>query len=88
MVKANKHDYRGAISEYTAAIDEPECPIDVKGMATYNRALAHAAIDQNEQAAEDLAAMLRMPGLPENIKTQARQRRERLRRRSESADGK
>jgi hypothetical protein len=86
MAKANKHDYRDAISEYTAAIDEPDCPIDVKGMATYNRALAFAAVEENEKADEDLAAMLKMPGLPENIKTQARLRRERLRRRSEGAD--
>jgi hypothetical protein len=37
MTKANGHDYLGAIREYTAAIDSPDCPIDVKGMATYNR---------------------------------------------------
>jgi hypothetical protein len=88
MAKANKHDYRGAISEYTAAIKDPACPIDVKGMATYNRALAYAAVDQDEKAAEDLTAMLTMPGLPESIKTQAHQRRERLRRRSKNADDK
>ena len=37
--------------------------------------------DDQEKAASDLAAMLKMPGLPENIITQARQRRERIRRR-------
>jgi hypothetical protein len=88
IAKANQHDYRGAIREYTAAIEQPDCPIDVKGMATYNRALAYAAVDQNEKAADDLAAMLKMPELPENIKTQAYQRRERLRRRSDGGDGK
>ena len=88
MAMANKHDYQAAISEYTAAINAPNCPADVKGMATYNRALAYAAINQNEKAAVDLAAMLDMPGLPESVKAQARQRRERLRRRTESPDRK
>ena len=85
MTKANGHDYLGAVREYTAAIDAPDCPNDVKGMATYNRALAYAAMDQDEKAADDLAAMLKMPGLPESIKTQARMRRERIRRRSDTS---
>ena len=37
-------------------------------------------------AVDDLAAMLKMPGLPENITTQARQRRERIRRRLGNVD--
>ena len=81
MAKARKRDYHGAIDDYTSAIDSPHVPIDVKGMATYNRALSYAALQQDEKAAEDLAAMLQMPGLPENVVTEARQRRERLRRR-------
>ena len=44
-------------------------------MAIYNRSLAYAAINEDEKAAEDLAAMLEMPGLPENIKSKAHQRR-------------
>jgi hypothetical protein len=74
-------DYHGAIADYSAAIKSRNVPVDVKGMATYNRALAYDAIDDQEKAASDLAAMLEMPGLPENIITQARQRRERIRRR-------
>jgi hypothetical protein len=81
MAKARKQDYQSAIADYTAAIDSPNVPIDVKGMATYNRALAYAALQQDDKAAEDLAAMLKMPGLPEKVITEARQRRERLRRR-------
>jgi len=84
MAKAKKRDYQGAIADYTAALEEPKIPNDVKGMAIYNRALAYSAIHQNENAAADLAAMLQMPGLPDNIRTQAHQRRERLRRRSGS----
>jgi hypothetical protein len=81
MSKARNKDYLGAIADYTAAIESPHIPMDVKGMATYNRALAYAAVDEDQKAADDLAAMLTMPGLPENILREARQRRERLRRR-------
>jgi hypothetical protein len=81
MAKARKKDYVGAIADYTAAIESPHIPVDVKGMATYNRALAYAAVHEDQKAADDLAAMLKMPGLPENIVKEARQRRERIRRR-------
>ena len=86
MEKAKRKDYLGAISDYTKAIDEPGTPADVKGMATYNRALAYAAIHEDKQAADDLAAMLDMPGLPENVRTEARQRRERIRKRLERSE--
>jgi hypothetical protein len=56
-------------------------------MATYNRALAYAALDEAQKAADDLAAMLEMPGLPDNILREARQRRERIRRRLAKGDG-
>lgn len=87
MALAKKEDFRGAIAAYSEAIDAPEAPSDVKGMALYNRALAYAAINEDAKAADDLAAMLKLPGLPENVKTQAHQRRERLRRRIKGADG-
>jgi hypothetical protein len=83
MTKAQQHDYRGAIADYSAAIESPSVPADIKGMAIYNRALAYAALNEDEKAAADLATMLKMPGLPENLTTQARQRRERIRRRLE-----
>jgi hypothetical protein len=86
MLKARKHDYHGAIDDYTAALSSPHAPMDVRGMATYNRALAYAALNEDEKAAEDLASMLKMPGLPQNIITEARQRRERIRRRLSGGD--
>jgi hypothetical protein len=81
MAKARNHDYLGAISDYTQAIKSAGIPPDIKGMALYNRALAFAALNEDQKAADDLAAMLKIPGLPENVVTQARQRRERIRRR-------
>jgi hypothetical protein len=86
MAKANKRDYGGAIADYSAAIREPSIPTDVKAMALYNRALAYSATHEDAKAAEDLAAVLEMPGLPINIKRQAQERRERIRRRDETAE--
>lgn len=83
MVKANRRDYRGAIADYSAAIEAPSIPSDVKAMAVYNRALAYSAIDEVDKSAEDLATVLAMPDLPDNIKMAAQQRRERIRRRNE-----
>jgi hypothetical protein len=86
MLKARKHEYLGAIQDYTAALSSPHIPMDVRGMATYNRALAYAALNEDEKAAEDLASMLEMPNLPQSIITEARQRRERIRRRLSKDD--
>lgn len=84
MTKAAKRDYRGAIASYSAAIEARDTPPDVKAMAVYNRALAYSAIQDEKRAAEDLEAVLKMPGLSERIKTAALRRRERVRRRGVS----
>ena len=86
MAKANQRDYAGAIADYTAAIELPKIPADVRAMAIYNRALAYSAIHEDVKAADDLGTVLQSPGLPENIRTAAQQRRERLRRRNEDTD--
>ncbi|MBN2293599.1 MAG: hypothetical protein JXM70_14310 [Pirellulales bacterium] len=83
MAKANKHDYNGAITDYSAAIRAPNIPTDVKAMTLYNRALAYSAIHEDEKSVEDLTAVLEIPGLAKNIKKEAQERRERLRRRDE-----
>lgn len=86
MAKAKKHDFAGAIAEYSASIRDPKIPIDVKAMALYNRGLAYSAVHETDKADEDLAAVQKMPGLPEKIKKAATQRRERLRRRTASPE--
>ena len=83
MAKARRHDYDGAIADYSAAIQARNIPKDVKAMAIYNRALAYSAIHDDVKATEDLAAVLKMPGLPSNIKTYAQQRHEWIRSRDE-----
>jgi hypothetical protein len=86
MAKANKADFAGAIADYSVAIQSPKIPPDVKAMAIYNRSLAYSAIDEDNKAAADLASLLKMPGLPENIQLAAQQRRSRISRRFEGKD--
>ncbi len=86
MAKANRHDYHGAIADYSAAIRASDTPTDVKAMAIYNRSLAYRAIHENAKAAEDLTALLEMPGLSQRIRTEAHQRRELIRRRDDKTD--
>jgi hypothetical protein len=83
MAKANERNYVGAIADYSAAIQVSDVPADVKAMATYNRALAYSSIHNDAKAADDLAAVLEMPGLSQSIKREAQERRERIRRREE-----
>ena len=64
IAKASKGDHRGAIADYAAAVGIPNLPSDLKAMVVYNRALAYSAIHEEERAAEDVAAVLHMPGCP------------------------
>lgn len=79
MAKAEKKDFKGAIADYSEAAKSKDIPTDIEGMILYNRALAYSAIGEDEIAANDLAAMLKIPDLPENVKTAAHRRRERIR---------
>lgn len=83
MKKANQKDFSGAIADYTTAIESDDTPPDVRAMATYNRALAYSALDENEKAASDLDAVLKMPGVANSVKTAAMRRRERVQQRSD-----
>ncbi|HYW78999.1 MAG TPA: hypothetical protein VE890_05450 [Thermoguttaceae bacterium] len=76
MAKARKRDYDGAITDYSAAIQAPNIPKDVKAMAIYNRALAYSAKHEDAKATADLTVVLETPGLPANIRIYAQQRRE------------
>lgn len=86
MAQANKNNYAGAIADYSAAIETPDIPADVKAMAIYNRSLAYSAIHEDAKAAEDLSTMLKMPGLSERVRTEAARRRERIRKRDEKPE--
>jgi hypothetical protein len=85
MTKAKKHDEQGAIVDYTATIESPHAPADVRAMALFNRALVYAAAAENAKATEDLDVVLAMPAAPTNIKTEARRKLLRMHRRSSSS---
>ncbi len=87
MAKAKEGDFAGAIADYSAAIQAPDIPADVKAMAIYNRALAYSAIQEDRKAAKDLSTLLEIPGLSEEIKTAAHQRRVRIQMRDDRAPG-
>jgi hypothetical protein len=71
---ANRRDHRGAIGEYTSAIDMKSVPADVKAMALFNRALAHSAAGDDKCSVQDLKAVLSMAGAPQNVMRRARQK--------------
>jgi hypothetical protein len=82
---AEKNDAKSAVDAYTAAIDHPEAPDDVKAMALYNRALVFAAADHMQKAIADLNLVMEMPGHLPSIKLAARRRLERLHHRQDTA---
>ena len=81
MAKAKKRDHKGAIDDYTATIDMQDIPPDVKAMALYNRAVVHSAVGSNPMAVDDLNAVLAMAEPLDNVKTAARQKLTRMKRR-------
>ena len=83
MKKADLQDYKGAIADYSAAIESTHTPPDVKAMATYNRALAFSAILEHGKAAQDLSTVLHMPQVPPSVKDAALRRQERVRKRDQ-----
>ena len=74
MTKAKKHDYEGAIEDYTKTLGMPNTPSDVKAMVLYNRALVHVTAGDDRKGFDDLDAVLAMDQAPANVKTMARQK--------------
>jgi hypothetical protein len=82
MARANVHDQQGAFDNYTAAIDMPDAPSDVKAMALYNRALVRVAVGDDRDGVDDLHAVLTMDEAPLKVKAMARQKLARMESRS------
>jgi hypothetical protein len=74
-----KHDQHGAMGGFTAAIESPGAPDDLRAMALYNRALLFAALDKFSEAVDDLNAILAMADPLREIKLAARRRLDRMR---------
>jgi hypothetical protein len=77
-----RNDYDAAMDAYTAAIEMREAPADLKAMTLYNRALLYGAANQVPKAIQDLDAVLTMAGAPNKVKSAARQKLDRMQRRS------
>jgi len=80
LAKGKKRDQQGAIEDYTAAINSPEVPTDVRAMALYNRALLYASMKHIPKAAEDLRAVMAMEEPLSKIKAAAKQTLDRFQR--------
>jgi hypothetical protein len=78
LAHTKRHDVPGALAEFSAAIDEPNSPIDVKAMALYNRALLFAAAEDQSKAVADLQAVLAATAPLPDIKRAAKRRLERI----------
>ncbi len=86
MEKAQQQDNDGAISNYSRAIELADCPVDVKAMALYNRAVVLAANKEIDQAIDDLNAVLKMNGASVKVQKAASQKLDKIRRRSGKID--
>jgi hypothetical protein len=86
LARTNDSDRQGAMTEFTAAIEMPDAPMDVKAMALYNRALLFAAAKETPKAIGDLRAVLAMEAPLREIKLAAQRRLDRMQRRHD-ADG-
>jgi hypothetical protein len=73
-----KHDQHGAMECFTAAVESPGAPNDVRAMALYNRALLFTADDDFSAAVDDLNAVLAMPDPLRDIKLAVRRRLDRM----------
>jgi hypothetical protein len=78
LAKCEQHDAEGAISAYTAAIEVPKVPDDLRAMALYNRALLFTNVGKAASAIADLNTVLAMTGPVRGIKAAVRRRLARM----------
>jgi hypothetical protein len=68
-----------AIAVYDSIVDATGGSPSLRAMALFNRALAHSALKNDEQAIQDLEAVVSLPGTPENVLSAARNQLVRVR---------
>ena len=86
IARANEHDNRGALDDYSAVIEMDAAPADIRAMALYNRSVVHGANRDDAQAVCDLEMLLEMPAASAAVKTEARRKLLRMQRTSERTD--
>jgi tetratricopeptide (TPR) repeat protein len=72
-----------AIAIYTRLIDSKGHTADLRARALFNRALAYSSLKDDERAEADLAQVLTVPNLAENVQIAARSQLARVRKRTE-----
>ena len=82
LASAMKHDQKRARDAFTAAIDMRDAPTDLRAMALYNRAMLYGSTNEFPKAIQDLNAVLAMAAAPAKVKAAARQKLDRMRRRT------
>lgn len=84
MDQANQHHDVNAMTSYSEVIELLDIPEDVRAMALYNRALLHVNNKNYAKAQDDLNEILALSGPLHQIKTAARQKLERMKRRQQT----
>jgi hypothetical protein len=78
--KADRPDE--ALKIYNQLLSDSGTNATTRARTLYNRALAHSALKDDAKAIDDLEEVLKMPEVPDNVQTAARDRLARVRRRN------
>ncbi len=78
--KADRPDE--ALKIYNKLLDNTGTSPTTRARTLYNRAITHSALKDDAKALADLEEVLKMPDVPDNVQTAARDRLARLRRRN------
>jgi tetratricopeptide (TPR) repeat protein len=80
MVHAKAKRPEKALEIYNSLL-KSSTTASLKARVLYNRALVHSAMRNDEQARADIEDVLKLPDVPENVQTAARERLVRLQKR-------
>ena len=72
-----------ALEIYESMLKTRSLSSSLRARVLFNRALVHSALKNDDQAVADLEAVLKLPDVPDNVQTAAKERLTRLRKRSE-----
>lgn len=72
-----------AIAIYNDLLTSPATAASIKARALFNRALAYSSMKDDDRAVADLEAVLKMPGVPDNVESAARSQVIRVKKRNE-----
>jgi hypothetical protein len=81
--KAKANDHAGALADYNAVIAMAKAPADIKAMASFNRGLIYYLEHDAQRAIEAFEAVVSLPHAPANVVSAAREKLERMKRRSD-----